>query len=93
MRISVFVKTNRIVPFSHHYNLVQPTEIRDDADAAVDYVPEDGGDEDEEIDDDDEDAGVSQIYRTSCGVAKVSLLICCRLSAVCFMPRFLGRRR
>ncbi len=31
------------------------TEIRDDADAAVDYVPEDGGDDDEEIDDEDEE--------------------------------------
>jgi hypothetical protein len=42
--------------------VIHITEIRDDADAAVDYVPEDGGDDDdEEIEDEEEEEGVSLI--------------------------------
>ena len=69
----------------------QPTEIRDDADAAVDYVPEDGGDEDEEIDDDDEDAGVCQLC---CHAYMTSLVRFAHLPSDCFsILCFPGRRR
>lgn len=41
--------------------MIHITEIRDDADAAVDYVPEDGGDDDDEEieDEEEEEEGVS----------------------------------